>query len=88
MAQSTAPILIAGGVTFANQWLGKGNLDIRALVGTGVAAAGFALLEQIPGMAPFAAGVAWIAVITVFLTGSPSPAQTITRLTTPAPAPK
>lgn len=81
MAQSTAPILIAGGITFGNQWLGKGNMDLRVLVATGIAAGGFALLEQVPGMAPIATGVAWIAVVTVFLVGKPSPADTLTRLT-------
>lgn len=84
MARSTGPVLIAGGISFGNQWLGDGNLDLKILVATGVAAGGLALLEQVPGLAGFAAGVAWIAVLAVFLVppkGGRSPAANLQRLT-------
>lgn len=84
MARSTAPVLIAGGISFGNAWLGNGHLDLRVLVATGIAAGGLALLEQVPGVSGFAAGVAWIAVITVFLVtpkGGQSPAANLSKLT-------
>lgn len=84
MAKSTAPILIAGGVSFGNAWLGNGQLDLKILVATGIAAGGFALLEQVPGLDGFAQGVAWIAVLSVFLIspkGGRSPAANLQKLT-------
>jgi hypothetical protein len=81
MAGSTAPILLAGGISFANRWLGEDKPDLRIIVATGIAVVGFAGLEQVPGMAPVATGIAWIAVLTVFLAGKPSPADTLLKIT-------
>lgn len=84
MARSTAPILLTGGISFANQWLGNANPDFKVLVATAVAAGGLALVEQIPGAAPLAAGIAWIAFITLMFTrlnGKPSPIDNLTKLT-------
>lgn len=84
MAKSTAPVLIAGGIAFTNHWLVTKQIDIRAVVATGIAAMGLALAEQIPGAAPLAAGIAWIAVVTVLfsdVTGSPSPVENIGKAT-------
>jgi hypothetical protein len=85
MAESTAPILLTGAVSFGNQWLGNGHLDLRVIVATGIAAGGFALLEQVPGLAPFAAGVAWIGFITLLFIppakGEASPASNLEKLT-------
>lgn len=84
MAKSTGPILLTGGISFGNQWLGNGNFDLKILVATGIAAGGLALVEQIPGLAPLAQGIAWIAFITLMFTrlnGKPSPVDNIQKLT-------
>jgi hypothetical protein len=84
MARTTGPILLAGGISFANQWLGNGNFDLKVIVATGIAAGGFALLEQIPPLSGFAVGVAWLAVLSVFLItpkGGASPAANLQKLT-------
>jgi hypothetical protein len=84
MAKSTAPILLTGAVSFGNQWLGNDHLDFKILVATAVAAGGLALIEQIPGLAPLAEGIAWIAFITLMFTrlnGKPSPVDNIAKLT-------
>lgn len=87
MAKSTAPILLTGGISAANQWLGNNagpGEAIKILVATGIAAGGLALVEQIPGMAPLAQGIAWIAFITLMFTdlnGKPSPIVNIAKLT-------
>ena len=84
MARSTAPILITGAVSFGNQWLGNGHLDLKIPVATLVAAGALALVEQIPGFAPLAAGIGWIALITLLFTrlgGRPSPIDNLSKLT-------
>jgi hypothetical protein len=84
MAKSTAPILLTGAISFGNQWLGNDNPDFKILVATAVAAGGLALIEQIPGLAPLAEGIAWIAFITLMFTrlnGKPSPVDNIAKLT-------
>lgn len=84
MARSTAPVLITGAISFGNQWLGNGTVDLKIPVATLVAAGGLALLEQIPGAAPLAAGIAWIALITLLfarLGGQPSPIDNLAKIT-------
>jgi hypothetical protein len=87
MAKSTAPILLTGGISAANQWLGNSQppgTAIKILVATGIAAGGLALVEEIPGMAPLAQGIAWIAFITLMFTnldGKPSPIQNLAKMT-------
>ena len=84
MAKSTAPMLLTTGMSFGNQWLGNGNLDFQILVAGMIATGGLALVEQIPGAAPLAAGIAWIAFITLMFTrigGKPSPVDNIQKLT-------
>jgi hypothetical protein len=87
MAKSTAPILLTGGISAGNQWLGNNQPvgeAIKILVATGIAAGGLALVEQIPGLAPLAQGIAWIAFITLMFTnvgGKASPVQNLARLT-------
>jgi hypothetical protein len=84
MAKSTAPILLTGGMEFANEWLNSSTFDVKVLLATGIAAGGLALIEQIPGMAPIAAGIAWISFVTLMFTrvgGKPSPIDTIQKVT-------
>lgn len=84
MARSTAPILLTGGISFANQWLGNGQLDLKIIPATLVAAGALALVEQIPGAAPLAAGIGWVALITLLfarLGGRPSPIDNVRKIT-------
>lgn len=70
MAGSTAPVVAAGVITYANAVLGNGRTwdsQLRVLVGTGIAAGMLALLEQAPALAPLAVGIAWIALVTSLL---------------------
>jgi len=71
-------------VSFGNQWLGNGNLDVKVLVGGALATGGLALVSQVPGLDTIAAGIAWIAFITLMFTrlgGKPSPVDNIAKLT-------
>jgi hypothetical protein len=77
-------MLLVTGMSFGNQWLGNGNLDLKILVAGAIATGGLALLEQVPGAAPLAQGIAWIAFITLMFTrlgGQPSPVDNIRKLT-------
>jgi hypothetical protein len=69
---------------FANEYLSSGTIDIKVLLATGIAAGGLAIVEQIPGFAPIAVGIAWIAFVTLMFTrlnGKPSPVDTIQKVT-------
>lgn len=84
MAKSTAPMLLTTAVSFGNQWLGNGDLDLKILIAGAIATGGLALLEQIPGIGTIAPGIGWIAFITLMFTrlgGKPSPIDNISKLT-------
>lgn len=86
MSKSTGPILLTGGIAYSNQVFGNRHSavsEIRILVATGIAAVGLALVEQIPGAAPLATGLAWVAFITAMIApfGGPSPVQNLTKVT-------
>lgn len=87
MARSTGPMLALTAISAGNQWIGNGNpaAALKVAVAGAVATGGLALAEQVPGMAPLAAGIAWVALITLLLTnaagGGRSPIQNIARLT-------
>lgn len=77
-------MILTTGLSFGNQWLGNGNLDFKVLVAGAVATGGLALIEQIPGAAPIAVGIAWISFITLMFTrlnGKPSPVDNLQKLT-------
>lgn len=66
MAQSTGIMLIAGTITFGNEWLQSGKLNFRIPVATLGASAFLAGIEKIYPKA--ATGLASIVLITVILT--------------------
>lgn len=77
-------MLLVGVMEFGNEYLNGGTVDVKVLLATGIAAGGLALVEQVPGAAPLAVGVAWIAFVTLMFTsirGKPSPIQTIQKVT-------
>lgn len=66
MAKSTGPILAVGGITLFNKWLGNNEgIDVRVIVGTGIAAGMLALFERVNS--ELAVGIAYIALITSLL---------------------
>jgi hypothetical protein len=84
MAGSTAPMVLTTAISFGNQWLGNGDLDVKILVGGAIATGGLALVSAVPGLDKLATGVAWIAFITLMFTnlnGKPSPVANIAKLT-------
>ena len=82
MAGSTVPMLATTAISFGNQWLGNGHLDLKILVAGAVATGGLALLSRVSD--ELATGIAWIAFITLMFTrlhGEPSPVDNIKKLT-------
>lgn len=81
-AGSTGPMLAVTSISFGNEWLGNGHLDLKILVAGAVATGGLALMSKVSD--PLATGVAWIAFITLMFTrlgGRPSPVDNISKLT-------
>jgi hypothetical protein len=81
-AGSTGPMLAVTGISFGNQWIGNGNLDLTILVAGAIATGGLALLSKISD--PLATGIAWIAFVTLMFTSinkKPSPVQNLAKLT-------
>jgi hypothetical protein len=84
MAASTGPMIAVTTISFANQWLGNGNFDLKIVVGGGIATLMLAGLEHVPGAQPIAVGIAWVAFITLMFTrlnGQPSPVDNLQKLT-------
>lgn len=82
MAASTGVLLVMGAVGAGNEWLnGHGDAAVKISVATLGTAVIFAGIERLPGGAPFAVGVATIALVGVlfgsFTPGVPSPASQI-----------
>lgn len=80
MAASTGLLLTAGAITFGNEWVhNPAHPNWKIPVATLAVSVIFAGMEQIPGAAPFAVGVAAIALVGTllgsFTPGVPSPAQ-------------
>lgn len=80
MAQSTGIIVSAGAITFTNEFIHH-QINWKVPIATAGAALIFAGMEKIPGAAPFAVGIAVIALIGVLIGGVspnvPSPAVQI-----------
>jgi len=77
-------MLTVTAISFGNQWLGNGKLDFKIVVAGGIATAILAGIEQVPGAAPIAVGIAWISFITLMFTrlnGQPSPVDNLRKLT-------
>ena len=79
MAASTGLLLTAGAVTFGNEWVhNPKHPNWKIPVATLAVSVIFAGIEKIPGAAPFAVGVAAIALVGTllgsFTPGVPSPA--------------
>jgi len=79
MAQSTGIILVAGAISFGNEWLlEKKAPDFKIPLATLIAALMLTGAEHISQ--PLAVGVAWIALITVILAPIGSTNSPVTNL--------
>lgn len=77
-------MVLTTAISFGNQWLGNGDLNLKIIVAGAIATGGLALLEKVPGFGSVAPGIAWIAFITLMFTrlnGKPSPVDNIQKLT-------
>lgn len=83
MSGPVTPMLILTGISFGNRWYNTQEPDLKILVEGGIAAAILALLAEIPGFAPVASGIAWIALVAVSIVPaqSPSPLATLLKIT-------
>jgi len=83
MAGYVTPMLLITGISEANHFYNTGNLDVRILVAGGIATGLLALVSNVPGVAPVAAGIAWIGVVASLIAPvqDPSPAQNLLKIT-------
>jgi len=84
MAGPLTPIIVLGGISYANAWYNTGNpLNVKPLLFAGIAGLLLEGFAQIPGMEPTATAIGWLAVLGMFLTPvqKPSPAENLLKLT-------
>lgn len=84
MAGYIAPMLLVTGVSFGNQWYNTHSFDWKILLEGAVATALLALFAQIPGFAPVAGSIAWLAFAGLMLanpSGANSPVQNLLKIT-------
>jgi hypothetical protein len=63
MSSYLPPVLILTGLSFGNKWYTTGQIDIKILLGGGVAAGILAAVNNIPGASGVTSGIAWIALV-------------------------
>jgi hypothetical protein len=83
MSGVVTPMLLITGISEANHFYNTGTVDVKILVAGGIATGLLALLGEIPGVAPVAAGIAWVGVVGSLIAPiqSPSPAQNLLKIT-------
>lgn len=84
MASPVTPMLLLGGVSYANNWYNTGNAaDVKPLLFAGIGALFLELFAAIPGAEPVATLLGWTAFVGMTLSPvqSPSPVQNILKLT-------
>lgn len=84
MASPVTPMLVLGGISYANNWYNTGDAaDVKPLLFAGIGALLLELWAVIPGMEPVAALVGWTAVAGMLIgpVQKPSPAQNLLKIT-------
>jgi hypothetical protein len=84
MSGALAPAIALGGISYANQWYNGGSpTDIKPLLYAGIAGLLLEGFGSIPGMAPVAASIGWIAFIGFLISPvqNPSPVQNLVKIT-------
>lgn len=83
MAGPVTPMLVLGGVSYANQWYNGGSpLDVRPLLFAGIGALFLEALAAVPGMERTAVVLGWTAVVAMFISPvqKPSPLDNLTSI--------
>ena len=84
MASPVTPMVLLGGVSYANNWYNTGHAtDVKPLLFAGVGALFLELFAAIPGMEPVATLLGWTAFVGMCISPvqSPSPIQNIQKIT-------
>ena len=84
MSGPVTPMLLLGGVSYANNWYNTGNVtDVKPLLFAGIAGLLLEGFAAIPGMEPTATALGWLAVAGMFLSNvqKPSPATNLLKIT-------
>lgn len=83
MAGPMTPMLVLGGVSYANAWYNGGSpTDVKPLLFAGIAALLLDAAAAIPGMGPAATVLGWTAVVGMLIgpVQSPSPADNLLKI--------
>ena len=84
MSGPVTPMLLLGGVSYANNWINTGNAtDVKPLLFAGIAAGFLELVAAIPGAEPVATALGWLAFVGMLLgpVQNPSPVQNLLKIT-------
>lgn len=84
MASPVTPMLALGITSYANNWYNTGKAtDLKPLLFSGIAAVLLAGVAEIPGAAPVAVNIGWLAFIGFLLAPvqNPSPAENLLKIT-------
>ena len=84
MSSALTPVLVLGGISYANNWYNTGNpLDVKPLLFAGIAGLLLEGFAHIPGMESTATAIGWLAVLGMFLAPvqKPSPAENLLKIT-------
>lgn len=84
MPSPIAPMVALGVTSYANNWYNTGNaLDVKPLLFAGIAGLILEGVAAIPGAAPVATAVGWLAFVGFIFTPvqNPSPVQNLLKLT-------
>lgn len=84
MSSPVTPMLILGGVSYANNWYNTGNAtNVKPLLFSGVAALFLSAFGAIPGMETTATVLGYTALAAMFISPiqNPSPIDNILKLT-------
>jgi hypothetical protein len=84
MSGPITPMIVLGGVSYANNWYNTGNVtDVKPLLFAGISALLLEGVATIPGMEATATAIGWLAVVGMFLSNvqNPSPVANLVKIT-------
>lgn len=84
MAGPITPMVALGVTSYANQWYNGGSpTDVKPLLFAGIGALLLEGFAAIPGMAPAATALGWLAFVGMLISPvqNPSPAQNLLKIT-------
>lgn len=83
MSDYLTPMLLLTGISFANNWYNTGSVNLKILLEGGIATGVLGIVNNIPGMPPVTAGIAWVAFVALMIAPvqNPSPLDNLLKLT-------